>query len=83
MSVMFIIGAGISCDLAFDIFDCVSDKITEYCSKHHYHDEHHYYHDEHLHKGHPLPPHSDEHAIDPHHHGHYDDEYHYDEPYYY
>ncbi|XP_031640646.1 histidine-rich glycoprotein [Contarinia nasturtii] len=78
--------AEISCDLAFDIFDCVSDKITEYCSKHHYHDdEHHYHHDEHLHKGHHLP-HSDEHAIDPHphhHNGQFDDEYHDDEAYYY
>lgn len=64
------IGAGISCDLAFDIFDCVSDRITEYCAKHHYHDEHP--HDGH----HPL--HS-EHAIDPHHHHHADDKYHDDE----
>lgn len=24
----------LKCDLAFDIFDCVSDKITEYCNYH-------------------------------------------------
>lgn len=34
------IAANVSCDLAFDIFDCVSDKITEYCSHHHYHESH-------------------------------------------
>lgn len=49
---------GTSCDLAFDIFDCVSDKITEYCSHHHYHDAHfdflHHKHHEHSH----LPDHS-------------------------
>lgn len=27
----------LNCDVAFDLFDCVSDKITEYCSQHHYH----------------------------------------------
>lgn len=77
------IDAGVSCDLAFDIFDCVSDKITEYCSTHHFHEEN-------LHKGHHISsePHLHEHAIDPHHHhhhhhGHFDDEYHDDDSYYY
>lgn len=27
----------LNCDVAFDLFDCVSDKITEYCSQHRYH----------------------------------------------
>ncbi|XP_055319670.1 uncharacterized protein LOC129577146 [Sitodiplosis mosellana] len=75
--------AGVSCDLAFDIFDCVSDQITSYCSKHHFHGDHFV-------KGHHLssaPLHSHEHVIDPHypshHHGHIDDEYRYDDSYYY
>lgn len=25
---------GQTCDVAFDIFDCVSDSITEYCNSH-------------------------------------------------
>lgn len=69
--------AGTSCDLAFDIFDCVSDKITEYCGKHHYHDE--FYHKLHLHPAHSSHP--AEHVVDD--YGHYEDEYHDEEPYYY
>lgn len=26
---------GQTCDVAFDVFDCISDRITEYCSDHH------------------------------------------------
>lgn len=68
-------GSRVSCDLAFDIFDCVSDRITEYCSKHHFHDEHHV-------KGH-HPSHS-EHVIDEH-YTHFDEDtsYHDDDTYYY
>lgn len=67
------IDAGTSCDLAFDIFDCVSDKITEYCSKHHYHDEYYHHNGYHHHHHHP---HND-------HYGHFEEEYHDEEPYYY
>lgn len=64
---------GEHCDLSFDVFDCISDKIVDYCSEDDYHNDHHHkeHYDDHHHKEHHDEYHH--HHKDHHHHDHYDD----------
>lgn len=60
---------GEHCDLSFDVFDCISDKIVDFCSED---DDHH--------KEHHGDHHQKEHHDDYHHHDkdHHDDYQHHD-----
>lgn len=68
---------GEHCDLSFDVFDCISDKIVDYCENDDHHDHHHdkdhhmEHHDDHHHMDHHKD-HHDDHHHDDHHHDHHD-----------